>query len=124
VTAINYPFPEHDGSQDPATRPPSRYAICVELDPGVLAQVYGPTWQNAYADVGRFMEANGFVRRYGTIYFGDDTIVAVHCMMVAQKLALEFDWFVPAAADVRMLRIEGNNDLRSAMELAVNARRR
>ncbi len=122
MAAPNYPFPEHDGSQDPATRPPSRYAICVELDPGVLAQVYGPSWQNAYADVSRFLAEHGFVRRYGTVYFGDDTIVAVHCMMVAQRLALAFDWFAPAASDVRMIRIEGNNDLRAAIELVVNAR--
>jgi virulence-associated protein VapD len=124
VTTPSYPFPEHDGEQDPVRRPPSRYAICVELDAGVLERVYGPSWPSAYTDVGRFLAEHGFVRRYGTIYFGDDSIVAVQCMMVVQKLALEFEWFAAAASDVRMLRIEGNNDLRAAMELAVNARRR
>ena len=124
MSAPEYPFPSLDETQQPAIATPSRYAICIDLDPGVLAQIYGPSWQAAYSDVTRFLAEHGFVRRYGTVYFGNDTIVAVHCMMVVQQLALEFDWFAPAASDVRMIRIEGNNDLRAAMQLAVNAKKR
>jgi virulence-associated protein VapD len=124
VSTPEYPFPPLGETQQPAIATPSRYAICIDLDPGVLAQIYGPGWETAYTDVTRFLAEHGFVRRYGTVYFGDGTIVAVHCMMVVQQLALQFAWFAPAASDVRMIRIEGNNDMRAAMELAVNAQRR
>jgi virulence-associated protein VapD len=39
--------------------------------------------------------------------------------MAVQKLTLEFEWFAPAVNDIRMLRIEDNNDLRPAIELAM-----
>ena len=124
MSAPEYPFPRLGEEQQAAVAVPSRYAICIDLDPGILAQTYGPDWQSAYADVTRFLAEHGFVRRYGTVYFGNDTMIAVHCMMAVQRLAMEFDWFAAAASDVRMLRIEANNNLRPAMELAVNAKKR
>jgi virulence-associated protein VapD len=123
MSAPEFPFPPLGDSQRPAIATPSRYAICIDLDPAILSRIYGASWQQAYTEVTSFLADKGFVRRYGTVYFGNDTIVAVHCMMVVQQLALAFEWFVPAANDVRMIRIEGNNDMRAAMELAVNARR-
>ena len=38
--------------------------------------------------------------------------------MTVQQLTLEFDWFAPSVRDIRMLRIEENNDLMPAVEFA------
>lgn len=51
----------------------------------------------------------------GSSYFGDDTIDTVRCVRVVQKLAKKYDWFTPSVRDIRMLRIEENNDLRIAL---------
>jgi len=36
-----------------------------------------------------------------------------------QQLTAEFDWFAPSVTDIRMLRIEENNDLMPAVELVL-----
>jgi len=106
------------GHNSRAGRAPVTYAIAFDLDTETLQQLYPSTsWNNAYADIRRFLEQNGFDHKQGSVYFGDDTIDAVTCVIVAQKLAAEFDWFSPSVQDIRMLRIEDNNDLKPAISL-------
>ena len=62
------------------------------------------------------MEKNGFKWQQGSVYFGDESINAVNCVMVVQKLAKKFPWFSACVKDVRMLRIEENNDLMPAIK--------
>ena len=52
----------------------------------------------------------------GSAYFGDETIDAVRCVRTVQKMAKKFAWFTPSVRDIRMLRIEENNDLKVALE--------
>jgi virulence-associated protein VapD len=47
-----------------------------------------------------------------------DRVDAVACVLAIQRLARELPWFSASARDVRMLRIEENNDLRPAIESA------
>jgi len=62
------------------------------------------------------MESNGFTLQQGSVYFGDSTkINAVSCVTTVQKLAKEYPWFATCVKDVRMLRIEENNDLMPAI---------
>jgi virulence-associated protein VapD len=98
-------------------RPPVTYAISFDLDTLILQDVYpGTSWNNAYADIRNYLEANGFTHQQGSVYFGSDDIDVVTCVMVAQNLASEFAWFEPAVRDIRMLRIEENNDLMPALK--------
>jgi virulence-associated protein VapD len=92
------------------------YAIVFDLDTQVLQATY-PTasWNNAYADIRGYLTARGFEWKQGSTYFGDDTVDAVKCVTVVQKLARKFPWFTPAVRDIRMLRIEENNDLAIAI---------
>jgi len=53
---------------------------------------------------------------HGSVYFGDDSVDAVKCVLVVQELCAAFDWFRSAVRDIRMLRIEENNDLMPAIE--------
>ena len=105
------------------------YAISFDLDTKVLEQSYPtPSWQNAYADIGKFLRDRGFdtpaeeapsAWQQGSVYFGDDTVDVVRCQTVAQQMTMEFDWFALPLRDIRMLRIEDNNDLMPAVELVL-----
>ena len=105
-------------------RPPVTYAISFDLDTKTLQDSY-PTasWQNAYFDIERALRVHGFVRKQGSVYFGDDTVDVVRCQTAVQQIAVDFDWFAPSVRDIRMLRIEDNNDLMPAIELVLNLKR-
>ena len=49
------------------------------------------------------------------MYFGDEKVNAVTCVVAAQKLSNTYIWFKPAVRDFRMLRIEEMNDLSAAI---------
>lgn len=101
------------------------YAISFDLDTKVLQQSYpSASWQNAYADIGKFLRERGFDHQQGSVYFGDDTIDVVRCQLAVQEMTIEFDWFAPSVRDIRMLRIEENNDLRPAIDLAMTMKSR
>jgi virulence-associated protein VapD len=88
------------------------YAITFDFDTETLEQLYpGDSWRNAYTDVRRFLEKAGFENKQGSVYFALEDIDATEFISVAQDLAEEYDWFVPSLRDIRMLRIEENNDL-------------
>ena len=92
------------------------YAIVFDFDTEMLQQLY-PTdsWNNAYADVRNYLTARGFDWMQGSAYFGDETVDAVRCVRVVQRMAKKFRWFTPSVRDIRMLRIEENNDLKAAL---------
>jgi virulence-associated protein VapD len=96
------------------------YAIVFDLDTSILQQSYhNPNWNNAYADIRRALEQQGFEWKQGSTYFGDDSVDAVKCVLAVQDLASRYAWFSPSVRDIRMLRIEENNDLRPAVERIV-----
>lgn len=102
----------------------SVYAIAFDLDTNALSKAYHvDSYVNAYNDIARFLREYGFERMQGSVYFGDESVNAVICQTVVQRLTLEFDWFAPSVQDIRMLRIEDDNDLRPAIDLALEARR-
>ncbi len=93
------------------------FAIVFDLDTQMLQQLYSSSsWNNAYADIRSFLTSRGFEWRQGSTYFGDDTVDAVKCVTVIQKLSRKYPWFEPAVRDIRMLRIEDNNDLMPALK--------
>lgn len=90
----------------------SMYAIIFDLDIESLKNAY-PTasYTNAYTDIRGYLTARGFVWVQGSGYFGDDTVDAVKCVLTVQKLSRKYPWFKASVRDIRMLRIEENNDL-------------
>ena len=100
------------------------YAITFDFNTELLEQLYkNDSWRNAYSDVRRFLEANGFENKQGSVYFALDEIDATDCIAVVQDLAEEYDWFVPSLRDIRMLRIEENNDLMTVLDRKRRRRR-
>jgi virulence-associated protein VapD len=58
------------------------------------------------------------VWRQGSVYFGEGPgIDPVRYVLIVQRLAAELPWFANAVRDIRMLRIEENNDLSVAFPL-------
>lgn len=90
----------------------SMYAIIFDLDMESLKNAY-PTqsYTNAYTDIRGFLTARGFEWVQGSGYFGDDSVDAVKCVLTVQKLSRKYPWFKASVRDIRMLRIEENNDL-------------
>lgn len=96
------------------------YAIAFDLDMDTLSKTYGvPSYNNAYNDIKNVLTDFGFSRQQGSVYFGDNAD-AVKAVMATQTLAKKFSWFAPSVRDIRMLRIEDNNDLRPAIDMVVN----
>lgn len=93
------------------------YAITFDLDTKKLEEHYpSSNWRKAYDDVAAFLEDNGFTRQQSSVYYGDESINAVTCVTVAQALSDAHDWLSVCTKDIRMLRIEENNDLMPAIQ--------
>lgn len=92
------------------------YAIAFDLDTRTLQATYGgPSWQNAYAEISRELGGHGFERQQGSVYFGNDAVDPVRCVLAVMQLTRKYPWFQPSVRDIRMLRIEDNNDLMPAV---------
>lgn len=98
--------------------PKRMYAIAFDLDTEVLKTTYhNPSWQNAYDDIKRVLARHDFERQKGSVYFGDaDKVDPVRCVLAVQELTRTYPWFAGAVSDIRMLRIEENNDLMPAID--------
>ena len=85
----------------------SMYAITFDLDTSTLEQSYeGTSWRNAYADIRNALRKHGFEWQQGSVYFGDETVTAVTCVLATQDITRKFAWFKASVRDMRMLRIE------------------
>ncbi|MEI6716074.1 MAG: virulence factor [Verrucomicrobiota bacterium] len=93
------------------------YAIAFDLKVSDLEIHYsGNSYQNAYGDIAKFLKTKNFDRQQGSVYFGDPNLVdAVRCVMAVNALSAQFPWFKQCVTDIRMLRIEENNDLAPAL---------
>ncbi|HFW6991771.1 TPA: virulence factor [Escherichia coli] len=92
------------------------YAISFDLSVAALDQHYpGNNYNNAYVEIRRFLEAKGFNRQQGSVYFGDNSVDAVRTVMAVNALSNQFPWLKACVSDIRMLRIEENNDLSPAL---------
>ena len=92
------------------------YAIAFDLDTDTLSKTYGQQrYNNAYNDIKNTLASYGFTRQQGSVYFGNETVDAVKAVMATQKLARKYTWFGPSVRDIRMLRIEDDNDLMPAI---------
>ncbi|QQE87303.1 hypothetical protein GKQ51_13400 [Azotobacter chroococcum] len=89
------------------------YAITFDIDTNELRAAYpNASYTNAYADIRRVLTGEfGFTWRQGSVYFGTEHITPVDCTMAVQELMRRFPWFSRSVKDLRMLRIEENNDL-------------
>ena len=103
----------------PTLNPGERmYAIAFDMDIESLRQAYGDPYNSAYAEIKKILVTHGFKWQQGSVYFGDESITAVTCVLAAMDLARKLPWFATSVRDIRMLRIEELNDLMPAIEQA------
>jgi virulence-associated protein VapD len=94
----------------------SMYAIVFDLDTQTLEATYGGTSRrDAYGEVRKALKDFGFDWQQGSTYFGNDAVDAITCVLAVQDVTSRFAWFAPSVRDIRMLRIEENNDLSPAI---------
>jgi virulence-associated protein VapD len=95
------------------------YAISFDLDIEMLKKTYGESFNNAYADIRKYLELHDFKWIQGSMYFGDlEKVDAVTCVLTVQDFAKSNEWFKQSVRDIRMLRIEDNNNLMPAIDRA------
>jgi virulence-associated protein VapD len=94
------------------------YAVAFDLDTEILRTTYGDPANNAYGEIRRFLVERGFDWQQGSVYFGNpERINAVTCVVAVNEMSRALPWFAASVRDIRMLRIEENNDLAPALQL-------
>jgi virulence-associated protein VapD len=94
------------------------YAITFDMDIDSLKLNYGDPYNNAYAEIRRVLQRQGFNWQQGSVYFGGENINAVTCVLAAIELSRVLPWFAASVRDIRMLRIGEFNDLMPAVQQA------
>ena len=96
------------------------YAITFDLDMENLRKTYpNASYQNAYTEIRKVLATHGFENVQGSVYFGNDKVTPVTCVLAVMDLTRKHVWFSTSVRDIRMLRIEENNDLLPAIHDAV-----
>jgi virulence-associated protein VapD len=103
----------------PGVYPRRVYAIVFDMDTKEMEARYGkPNWRNGYPEIGAILSEHGFDdHKQGSVYFGDrERVTAVSCVVAIQDVALRLPWFSASVKDIRMLRIEEEDDLSVALQ--------
>ena len=70
-----------------------RKQIAFDLDTNQLKKYYpNENWKNAYRDIKRVMEANGFTWRQGSIYISESGISSAFATKVVEELPKKLPW--------------------------------
>ena len=94
------------------------YAICFDMVVSELEKHYGTPYNKAYDEIKKTLKTFGFQWQQGSTYFGvKDDINAVTCVVAVQELTRKYIWFAPSVRDIRMLRVEEDNDLMPAIKM-------
>lgn len=109
--------PERLSFPEPFTSREQRvYAIAFDMDIESLRRNYGDPYNNAYPEIRRVLLRHGFTWQQGSVYFGNEQVNAVTCVLAAVDLSRSLPWFADSVRDIRMLRIEEMNDLMPAVQ--------
>jgi virulence-associated protein VapD len=92
------------------------YAIAFDLDTEALRSAFSDTaFTAAYGNIRAVFEDEGFSWKQGSLYYGDENTTPIKCVVLVQRLAAELPWFAGVVRDIRLLRIEAEDDLRPAI---------
>ncbi len=81
------------------------YAIAYDLN-NEAAERHG-----AWAKIGRVLEGHGFHRQQGSVFYGNENTTAMTCAAAVLDLNDRYAWFWEVVRDMRMLRIDEEDDL-------------
>ena len=102
----------------PAVYAGRMYAIAFDMDTKIMKETCGkPSYENGYTEIENVLRGHGFTKQQGSVYFGDrERVTAVSTVVAAQDLARQLPWFSASVRDIRMLRIEEEDDLSVALD--------
>lgn len=63
------------------------YAISFDMDVESSRLNYGDPYNNAYAEIRKVLEGQGFAWQQGSVHFGGESVNAVTCVLAAIELA-------------------------------------
>lgn len=92
-----------------------RFAIAFDLNIEMLTKNYGDPYNGAYGEIKRYLADKGFDRQQGSLYYGNEHVDAVKAVLAVSSMSREFTWFAPSVSDIRLLRIEDDDDLSPAL---------
>ncbi len=92
------------------------YAIAFDLDTEAAKREFaGGDHTQAWHAFRKVLEEHGFTNKQGSVYFGREGTTPVHCVLAVQDASRRHAWLRRVVRDIRMLRIEENNDLFPAL---------
>lgn len=101
--------------REPARTTGRIYAIAVDLDEARAKAFCGAAHRSCEEHIACVLAEFGFKRSQRGVFFGDGVLDAVQCIMAVQELDRRYSWFGRVVRDLRMLRIEDNDDLLPAL---------
>lgn len=110
---IEQETPVDDDVWEPIDWPQGRmFAIAFDLDTDVMREHLGSSYNNGYKEIEDILDIHGFHRQQGSVYYGNEKINSVATIGAAQDLSRCLSWFKDSVRDIRILRIEENDDLK------------
>lgn len=92
------------------------FAIAFDMDTTAMKRHYpGPSHENGYADIKAILGEYGFVPQQRSVYYGDENVDQVACVLAVQDLANRLSWFAESVDDIRMLQLLPNDDLKRVL---------
>ncbi len=74
------------------------YAITFDMDIESLKIHYGDPYNNAYSEIRKVLQKQGFTWQQGSVYFGGEGINAVTCVLATIELSRALPGFPPRCA--------------------------
>jgi virulence-associated protein VapD len=85
------------------------YAIAYDLNAEAAVR------HGAYDKIARVLATHGFSRQQGSVFYGNYETQASSCFRAVLEMHRKFTWFWEVVKDMRMLRIDENDDLLSVV---------
>lgn len=87
------------------------YAITFDMDIDQLRAHYGDPYNGAYQEIRKVLEGHGFTGQQASVYFGNAAVTSATVSLAVVDLTTRLPWFAACVRDIRVLRIEEQNDL-------------
>jgi virulence-associated protein VapD len=89
------------------------YALLVVLDEAITTTLTGSTDLNeVYDEILETLKVHGFYGRAGTVFFAEESMNSVQCVLSMQVLLDEMDWLPDAISTGHLLRVDEVASLR------------
>ncbi len=93
------------------------FAIAFDMDTRKMESQFGSSYTNKYAEIKTFLSDNGFHWKQGSLYYGDKDKTTIGTpFLVVRRLNKQMPWFKDCVKDIRVLKIEDDDDLKPHLE--------